>query len=470
VQSASGGTPTSVSGDTDWSIFRAYTSLYNAEAGTENTAIDTAVQNFDTWTGGADLVANNYIWNIALYADATDTTAVTIDGWTTNSNNYLRIYTPTSTSEVGVSQRHNGTPGSGFSIYSTTGTVIGIVSSYTVIEGLEIYSDGTQDGIGAGSSLSDAVILSFNLIHDINKGISLSRSNGGAFKAYNNIIYDSADASIEANGTEITGFYVYNNTVYNSSYHGIYARNSATIVAKNNIVLNSANSDFKNISVSVGSDYNVSSDGSAPGANSKTCTVSFIDSANDNYHLSGSDTCAKDSGTDLSSDSNLSFSTDIDGDSRPYNSTWDIGADEYVPSPNYAPTITSVSDSPDPVIPGTFINFSVDWSDANAGEQVKIHICKTDSFSTSTLTCTGGSWCDLGQFTTSDPAECNYLAQNSDISTSPNNYYAFVCDDDNACSSSTAGTFTVSTSSAAVNTVNIKGGIFKIRGGKVKIK
>jgi hypothetical protein len=112
VKTASGGTPAAASGDTSWSIFRAYTSLYNAERGVENTGIDNALRNFDDWTPGGDAstddvgkdissTGSNMIWNIACYtglADAPDTTAVTIDGWTTESDNYIKIYTPTSTS------------------------------------------------------------------------------------------------------------------------------------------------------------------------------------------------------------------------------------------------------------------------------------------------------------------------------------------------------------------------------------
>ena len=56
-------------------------------------------------------------------------------------------------------------------------------------------------------------------------------------------------------------------------------------------------------------------------------SVSFADENGDNFHITSA-AMAKDAGTDLSSDPDLSFSDDIDGDSRlsPY---WDIGADEY---------------------------------------------------------------------------------------------------------------------------------------------
>ncbi|KKN87583.1 hypothetical protein LCGC14_0256240, partial [marine sediment metagenome] len=112
---------------------------------------------------------------------------------------------------------------------------------------------------------------------------------------------------------------------------------------------------------------------------------------------------------------------------------------EYTLSPNATPTITSVTDTPDPVNSGSNITFSVDWNDADAGDLEKAHICKTDAITGQT--CDGGSWADSTSFTTDDPINLTYTAQDADAGS--NNYYAFVCDDDNACSSSTSGTFTV---------------------------
>ena len=37
-----------------------------------------------------------------------------ISGWTTDADNYLRVFTPVTASEVGVSQRHTGVAGTGF--------------------------------------------------------------------------------------------------------------------------------------------------------------------------------------------------------------------------------------------------------------------------------------------------------------------------------------------------------------------
>ena len=74
-----------------------------------------------------------------------------------------------------------------------------------------------------------------------------------------------------------------------------------------------------------------SSDGSADdhggSGNLVNQTFSFVDLAGGDFHLTSGDSGARDQGVDLSADPDLSFSDDIDGDTR--GGTWDIGADEF---------------------------------------------------------------------------------------------------------------------------------------------
>ena len=110
VKNKSGAAPTATATpDTDWAIYRAYTSLANWEAQNENGNISNApvaLRNFDTST---NLVSANTTMNVACYGDGADTGPVTVAGWTTAVDNYIRIYTPYLASEVGTSQRHSGT-------------------------------------------------------------------------------------------------------------------------------------------------------------------------------------------------------------------------------------------------------------------------------------------------------------------------------------------------------------------------
>jgi hypothetical protein len=106
---------------------------------------------------------------------------------------------------------------------------------------------------------------------------------------------------------------------------------------------------------------------------------------------------------------------------------------------NAAPTIVSATDSPDPVTVGSSVTFSVGWNEPDPGDFVKAVVCKTNSVSAS-ATCPGGTW-GTGGYGTTSPSTASYTATAANVGTQ--SYYAFACDDSNACSSSVAGTFTV---------------------------
>jgi len=105
---------------------------------------------------------------------------------------------------------------------------------------------------------------------------------------------------------------------------------------------------------------------------------------------------------------------------------------------NNPPTISSVTDSPDPVVTGNSITFSVTWSDSDDNGQ-KLLICKTNSLSGTS--CSGGQWCSATISGGSGTDSCSYTTSDSDVGS--NDYYAFVCDSLGSCSSGTYGSFTV---------------------------
>jgi hypothetical protein len=359
IRKADGTAPTATPAGTAVSVFRAYTSLSNAEAGTENTGIESTVRNFDTWTGGRDLVSNNEQWNIACYANGStaDTTAVSINGWTTGEHHYLKVYTPVLSSEVGISQRHGGKWDEGkYRLSSTSGHTFNIVLSQggLKIDGLQLGIIGPSDNDGYGFLFSAwyeivDVELSNNIISYIGSisapqtriGIYLHGQGGGYLhkniKIWNNLIYgfkSSQGAGIYiGSGYNIDSDIIfYNNTLYNNT-EGIAIWSNNAAVMKNNLATDN------DVDYVIGggtyyphasSTHNLSSDATAPGSNSITnVTVKFVDEANYDFHLSPNDTSAKDAGAMLCEDAALPFSTDIDGQSRPCSpNTWDIGADE----------------------------------------------------------------------------------------------------------------------------------------------
>lgn len=98
---------------------------------------------------------------------------------------------------------------------------------------------------------------------------------------------------------------------------------------------------FNYASSSTGTQKNCGFD-SVPEPNGFTATTcsstspTFVDAANNNFHLADADTTWKDAGTDLSADwkdfaGNTYTPKDIDGET--VSGTWDIGADEWSPGP-----------------------------------------------------------------------------------------------------------------------------------------
>jgi len=123
--------------------------------------------------------------------------------------------------------------------------------------------------------------------------------------------------------------YVYNNTV-SDCYRGIAFGSGSVLTVKNSTVFNNTDDFYGTMTI----DYCASDDvdgNHAVDLNENAgdeWTDNFVDYANGDFHLKSTAPDLIDAGTDLSSDSDLSFSDDIDGDSRP-SPYWDIGADEY---------------------------------------------------------------------------------------------------------------------------------------------
>jgi len=258
-----------------------------------------------------------------------DTTVVVINGWTTTVDYYINIHTTTAA-------RHDGKWNTGkYRLITTTGTAITNYEDYVRIEGLQLNSGDSHgfynDDIGTGGE----IMISNNIV----KGNTATTVRGiflyaeRTFKVWNNIVYDYTDANgvgiyvikLAANAS------VYNNTVYNCGV-GLY-RHSGTFVAKNNISYNNTDNYYGTFDASSTNNLSGPTQTDAPGLNSRNgVTVTFVNPTGSppDFHLASSDAGARNYGTDLSADANLPFSTDIDGQTRPGENVWDIGADEYV--------------------------------------------------------------------------------------------------------------------------------------------
>lgn len=254
------------------------------------------------------------------------------------------------------------------------------------IHGLQISIDNDKSAIrlfGASTTSENRgefyvydCFLHRNYSGNYDSGISLDDTYFNSY-VYNNIINGwyatSNESGIKLGGlsTSADTLFAYNNTI-DSCYSGIRA-DRGVVVAINNITQNCEDGfDENGGTFHASSDYNISDIAAdAPGSNSiNGATVNFVNRSNDNFLLSASDTVAIDAGTDLSSDSYLPFSTDIQGDTRE-SSNWDIGADEY-----YTPTYFGNNTSGDGTIAissggYTFFNYdlNVQYTCPGSGEK-----------------------------------------------------------------------------------------------------
>lgn len=226
---------------------------------------------------------------------------------------------------VASGHRHDGTPGSGF--YMLNNGLEDCLRSGTVnldVEWLELNGNGNAKHllqVAAGAASANVTINNMLLHNTTSAGYGLN------FAATNNIIANNVvcwnvGRAAYATAAGSTTVFLNNWTVYGCT--GSFGILRA--IVKNCYVGNSGTC-FSGCSA--GSDYNVSSDATAPGTNKATgktaYTDYFVDPANGDFHLKNTSLALFGlSGADLSG----TFTTDIDGLTR--TAPWDIGADQYV--------------------------------------------------------------------------------------------------------------------------------------------
>ncbi len=268
---------------------------------------------------------------------------IVINGWTTNANNYIYIYTTESARHPGkwdeTKYRIERMPGD-----ADDGILISQGTNHVRIDGIQMSIIATGDtypvGISVASNDENSDIqISNNLIKaDITgatttgSAITVSYSASKRLKIWNNIIYGwkNSYTSMAVTFGTTAGYsgilYAYNNTIYNNDY-GIYSYAYSITVAKNNLVYNNADNYVGTFDDYSTNNLSGPTQTDAPGSNPRNgVQVSFVDPNNGDFHLSPADTGARNYGADLSNDTSISFAFDIDR--QPRTGAWDIGADE----------------------------------------------------------------------------------------------------------------------------------------------
>jgi len=276
---------------------------------------------------------------------------------------------------------------------------------------------------------------------------------------YNNFIYE---VHYIIWPMAMTNGFFSKNTIYDTRSNTIDSDGNAVIL-ENNLVYDANVANFINVSNATGNNnqcYDATCEDAdfSSGANnqaSKT-TDPFTAVGSSDFTLAAASNPIE-KGKDLSG----SFTDDFFGTTR--SVPWDIGAHEYSAG-NSIPTISSLTALPEPFSNGDDINFSVDWNDDDS-EGVKLFVCATDAMTTSTPACTGTAWCsNSDDYDSTDPLICSYTA----TSTGGFAYYAFICDDEVECATSSSGSFTVHATGS--NPFILDSGTIQLEGGTMIIE
>lgn len=252
--------------------------------------------------------------------DGTLVDSVAVNGFTTDSAYYPKIYTPTA-------ERHDGTVSQGFKLnaISDWSLTLDIFDPYTRIEGLIICEDtpsSTADGIYLGAASCQ---ITQNIIHGIGGDGIYTHADGDTSYVNDNLIYDNSDRGIQDEWSSSSEYY--NNTIVDNGI-GISVQSASPIFK--NLLCNGNGTDYSG-TPHASSTHNLSEDDTVPNINTfySEKVVVFNDEGNDDFHLGSGDTEAKDKGSDLGTGNDVEI--DIDGRDRDAEGdTWDVGADEFV--------------------------------------------------------------------------------------------------------------------------------------------
>lgn len=275
-----------------------------------------------------DLVAADEIRQAECHAFS-DTTAVDIDGWTTDATHYIRVY---------AAQNHGGV----YDVTSyrlepnDTNWTLLCREEYARIEGLLLTNLATVLRVAytfAASATSDQRWERCIIKGTANITNGMQWDNATTGRMVNCLVYDLTASSA-------TAFYILVSSVVGllncTAINCKTGFSPQTVTILKNCAYYSqglASANGYSGAVDAASTNNASDLASdSPGANPHDSVVpTFVNEANDDFHLSQMDQAWKGQGADLSA----TFTEDIDREDR--RALWDIGADQAVFQPYRAP-------------------------------------------------------------------------------------------------------------------------------------
>lgn len=292
-----------------------------------------------TWEADTDinLVTGTISYVLECYDDAASfNDYVTIAGATTSSS-YFRIIRPA------AGQGHDGTPNNGVYFNSTSAQHIFLINEANsqvqdIIATLSVNSATSfvcfgSSATGGGVFVGCIAFDSTNIGTGVARGFGIGNVANVKFIncfAHNN----SSHGFLTSAGVAGGNTFYYNCISTNNGGNGFLFQSTAnTYSLKNCLSIGNLLTAFVNSSTgTMDVDYCASDDLSADDwggtGNITSASVTFANSAGNDFHLASTDTDVIDDGTDLSADATYPFDDDIDKTTR--TGSWDIGFDEYV--------------------------------------------------------------------------------------------------------------------------------------------
>lgn len=286
-----------------------------------------------------DLVTLDQIEVLECYNDwpsgLSDNVNIANAAWVVDATRYIKVTVP-------ITERHNGTPNSGFLVVEVAGTVFQVNKNHTIIE--YVATKATSAGSrgftnGAGGSNGERFIGC--LVQEANSQgfLDLSNAAGGAVGYINCIAMNCTSSGfLKAGGTTGTLF-AYNCSSIDNLV-GFQGSNTGVDLStfKNCLANGNSSGDFvfplasASIAINCASGDATADDATGTGTtgNRISQTFTFADALNDNFKLNSTDAGAKDFGVDLSADGTFAFDYDVLGAIRPQGTNWDIGFHEAV--------------------------------------------------------------------------------------------------------------------------------------------
>lgn len=287
-----------------------------------------------------------------------DTTAVTIDGWTTDATRYIRVFAdPSAVATLPYTT-------SGYRLeMSGAQPVVMVFEEYTRIERITVQATVTAGSNCGGMEFSGAATSDMRAIGCLVRGVMNGSNPNGQFgfrvdagtaKFINCVALDYTDTggSPPNPGFYTSGgtLYAYNCLTYNCRRG--YRQDGGTFIAKNCLYDRGAQTTHEGFVgvFDAASDYNASTEADAVGTHARNSqTFTYVNTGTGDFHLTSSDAGARDFGVDLSADSIYAFAVDFDNVSRPQGSAWDIGATEAAAS-GFDAALMAAMDRPRPDI------------------------------------------------------------------------------------------------------------------------